>query len=140
MAHTPPDHRTVHPERASAPELLSEAMNHATGMMRGELDLFRAEMQQSLNKAIAAIAMIATGAVLLLVSLNVFAAAFVAWLTESGVGPGWSALIVGGVLVIIAVILMISGKNKLKLVNLAPTRTVRNVQRDAETLKEVRNG
>lgn len=139
MVNTPPDHSAANTGRASAPELLSDAMSHATGMMRGELDLFRAEMQQSLNQAIAAIGMIATGAVLLLVSLNVFAAAFVAWLTEAGVGPGWSALIVGGVLVIIAVILMISGKNKLKLVNLAPTRTIRNVQRDAETLKEVRN-
>jgi uncharacterized membrane protein len=115
-------------------------MTHATGMVRGELDLFRAEMQRSLNQAVAAIGMIATGAVLLLVSLNVFAAAFVAWLTEAGVGPGWSALIVGGVLAIIAVILVITGKNKLKLVNLAPTRTVKNVQRDAATLKEARNG
>lgn len=76
---------------------------------------------------------------LLLVSLNVLAAAFVAWLTEAGVGPGWSALNVGGALTIIVVILMISGKNELKLVKLAPTRTIQNVQRDAEALKEVGN-
>lgn len=140
MAMTHSEHSPEEAGRASAPELLSDAMTHATGMVRGELDLFRAEMQQSLNQAVAAIGMIATGAVLLLVSLNVFAAAFVVWLTEAGVGPGWSALIVGGVLAIIAVILVVAGKNKLKLVNLAPTRTVKNVQRDAETLKETRHG
>ncbi|SFQ22229.1 phage holin family protein [Tranquillimonas alkanivorans] len=126
--------------RTSTPELLTDAMSHAASMVRGEMDLFRAEMQQSMNQAMAAVGMMITGLVLILVALNVFAAAFVAWLTQAGVGPGWSSIIVGGVLAILAVILLLVGKNKLKLVNLAPKRTAKNVQRDAHTVQEVRHG
>ncbi|SFP91561.1 phage holin family protein [Tranquillimonas alkanivorans] len=126
--------------RSSTPELLTEAMSHVTSMVRGEMDLFRAEMQQSMNQAMAAIGMMVAGVVLILVALNVFAAAFVAWLTQAGVGPGWSSVIVGGALAILALILLLTGKNKLKLVNLAPKRTAKNVQRDAHTVKEVSHG
>ena len=126
--------------RTHTPELLTEAMSHVTNMFRGEMDLFRAEMQQSMNQAMVAGGMIGAGLVLILVALNVFAAACVAWLTQAGVGPGWSSIIVGSALTILAVILLLVGRNRLKLVNLAPNRTATSVRRDAHTMKEVSHG
>lgn len=117
-------------------ELVGDAFDHVTELIRKELDLFRAELQENTNKAFAAVGMIVAGVVLMLVALNVLAGAFVGWLTEAGIGPGWSALIVFGVLAVIALILIMSGRSSLKAASLAPSRTMKNVRRDANVLRE----
>ena len=134
----PEAERDARPElsRESTPELMNEVLSHASGLVKGEVDLLRAEVQENLNKAVAAIGLLVAAVVLVLVALNVLAAALVAWLAELGLGAGWSALIVGGALLVIGAILAASGKNKLKLASLAPTRTARNVRRDTEAVKE----
>ena len=130
------DGTTPEASTGSTPGLVNEALSHVTGLVRGELDLVRAEVQENLNKAVTAIGMIVGAVVLILVALNVLAAALVAWLAELGLDAGWASLIVGGALAIIGAIMAASGKNKLKLASLAPTRTAKNVQRDAHTVKE----
>jgi hypothetical protein len=70
------------------------------------------------------------------VTLNVLVAALVAALAETDLGPIWSAVIVGLVLAALGYFLLRKGLNDLKLTSLMPTRTVQNVQRDAETVKE----
>lgn len=120
----------------SVGNLLTDAMSNVSGLVRSEVDLARAEMSENLNKAGVAIGMIAGAAIIALVALNVLAAALVAALTEAGLDAGWSALIVGAALGIIAFILINKGTNDLKLSSLAPTRTVKNVQRDAAAVKE----
>lgn len=112
----------------STPGLVGDALSHVTSLVRGEMDLARAEIQENVNKAVAAIGMIVGALVLLLVALNVLAAALVAWLTETGLDAGWASLIVGGALALIAAIMAVSGKNKLKLASLAPTRTAKNAR------------
>ena len=72
-----------------------------------------------------------------LTALNVLTAALVAALTEAGVPAGWSALIVGIALAIVAYFMVSKGTNDLKLSSLAPTRTAKNVKRDAQAVKEV---
>ncbi|MGP1355254.1 phage holin family protein [Roseicyclus sp.] len=116
--------------------LVGDALEHVTALVRKELDLFRAELQENTNKAFAAVGMIIGGVVLLLVALNVLAAAFVAWLTAAGISAGWSSLIVFGVLAVIALILLLTGRSNLRAASLAPTRTTKNLRRDAQTLKE----
>ncbi|ETX28953.1 phage holin family protein [Roseivivax isoporae] len=116
--------------------LLSEALSYVMALMRGEIDLFRAEIDRNMKKAGAALGMILGGLVLLLVSLNVLAAALVNAIAKWGLGPGWAALLVGFVLLVIAGILVKSGQSTLKLASLAPTRTRRNVMRDAETMRK----
>ena len=64
-------------------------------------------------------------------------AALVAALTEAGIAAGWSAVIVGVLLAIVAYVMVQKGTNDLKLSSLAPTRTAKNVKRDAATMKEV---
>jgi hypothetical protein len=116
--------------------LVGEALNQVTRLVRGEIDLFRAELDQNAKSAGAAVGLIAGGLVVMLVALNVLASALVVAITELGLAPGWAALIVGVGLALIAAIMAKSGTSKLKLTSLAPTRTARNVRRDGEAAKE----
>jgi MFS family permease len=120
----------------SAGGLLSDALSNVSSMVRNEVDLARAEVSENVSRAGVAIGLIAGAAIIALVALNVLAAALVAALTEAGLDAGWSALIVGVVLAVIAFVLIGKGVNDLKLSSLAPTRTVKNVKRDAEAVKE----
>ncbi len=116
--------------------LLGDALQQILALVRGEMDLFRAEMDQNVKRAGAAIGMIVAGIVIMLTALNVLASALVAAITELGLDAGWAALIVGVAFAVIAAILAMKGTNDLKLTSLAPTRTTKNVERDSETVKK----
>lgn len=123
----------------SAGSLLSDALSNVSGLVRSEVDLARAEISENVNRAGVAIGIIAGSALIALVALNVLAAALVAALTEAGIDAGWAALIVGALLAVLAYVLLNKGINDLKLSSLAPTRTAKNVQRDAAAVKEAYN-
>ena len=120
----------------SAGALLSDTLSNVSGLVRSEVDLARAEISENVTKAAVAVGLIAGAALIALVALDVLAAALVAALAEAGLDAGWAALIVGAGLGILAYVLINKGINDLKLSSLAPTRTVKNVQRDAEAVKE----
>ncbi|HBB81798.1 MAG TPA: phage holin family protein [Sulfitobacter sp.] len=121
----------------SAGSLLTEALSHVSSLMRKEVDLARAEVNENLKHAGVAIGLIVGAVVVALTALNVLSAALVAALTEAGIAAGWSAVIVGVLLAIVAYVMVQKGTNDLKLNSLAPTRTAKNVKRDAQTMKEV---
>jgi uncharacterized membrane protein len=121
----------------SAGSLLTEALSHVSSLMRKEVDLARAEVNENLKHAGVAIGLIVGAVVVALTALNVLSAALVAALTEAGIAAGWSAVIVGVLLAIVAYVMVQKGTNDLKLSSLAPTRTAKNVKRDAVTMKEV---
>ena len=116
--------------------VLNDAINQLTRLVRGEVALAKAEVAQNLRAAGLGVGLLVGAVVLSLVALQVLAAAAVAALAETGMGPGWAALIVGVVILAVAVVLALRGLASLKPENLAPTRTVRNVQADAQTIKE----
>ncbi|MHA3980198.1 phage holin family protein [Halovulum sp. GXIMD14794] len=125
---------------ASTAGLLSDLLGHVHGMVRNEVNLARAEISESVNRATGSAVMLIVAAVIGLTALDVLAGAAVAGLAEATeLGAGWSALIVGGVLALVALILVLRGRSNLKFSNLAPKRTVRNVRRDANTVKEIYN-
>ena len=120
--------------------LLSDAVNQLTRLVRGEVALAKAEVAQNIRSAGLGIGLLVGAVVLIFVALNVLVFALVAALGEL-IGPGWSALVVGVVILVVAAILAMRGLNALKPENLTPSRTVRNVQADAQTIKEnVSNG
>lgn len=127
----------TNPTNKSAAGLLSDAIAHMSALVRKEVDLARAEVSENMSRAGIAVGFLAGALVIALTALNVLAAALVAGLAETRLGPGWSALIVGIVLGIIAFALAMKAKNDLTLSSIAPTRTAKNVQRDAQALKEV---
>ena len=122
--------------------LLSDALAQVTRLVRGEVALAKAEVAQNLRSAVTGIVLLVVALILAFVALNVLAGALVAALAPVGdMGPGWAALIVGVVILIVVAILAMRGIAALKPENLAPTRTMKNVQADAQTIKEtVTNG
>ena len=121
----------------SAGNLLNDALTHVSSLVRSEVDLARAEVNENLKTAGVAIGLIVGAVVVALTALNVLSAALVAALTEAGIPGGWSALLVGVIFAIIAYVMANKGTNDLKLSSLAPTRTAKNVKRDAQAVKEV---
>ena len=121
----------------SAGDLLSDAISHMSSLVRKEMDLARAEVSENANRAAVAIGLLAGALVIALTALNVLAAALVAGLAEWGLEPGWASLVVGLVLAVIALAMALKARSDLKLANIAPSRTAKNVQRDAQALKEV---
>lgn len=71
--------------------LVGDALTQVTSLVRGEMDLFRAEIDQNVKEAGAGLGMIVGGVVIMLVALNVLASALVVALTELGIDAGWSA-------------------------------------------------
>lgn len=123
----------------SAGGLISDAMANMSALVRNEVDLARAEINDNASQAGTAMGMIAGAAIIAIVALNLLAAALVAALADAGIEAVWAAVIVGGVLAAIAFVLMNKGANDLKLSSLAPSRTAKNVRRDAASLKETYN-
>ena len=123
------------PDPRPTGSLLSDALNQLTRLVRGEVALAKAEVSQNLKNAALGIGLLVGAVVLALVALNVLAAALVAALANL-IGPGWAALVVGILILAAAGLLAMRGLNSLKPENLAPSRTVRNVQADAHAIKE----
>ena len=126
-------------ERKSSSSLVADALHSVSSLVRKEVDLARAEINENVSRAATAIGLLVGAAIVALVALNVLAAALVAAVANAGIAPGWAAVIVGGIFGMIAFAMMAKGTNDLKLTSLAPTRTAKNVKRDAETLKESYN-
>ncbi len=119
--------------------LLSDALAHISSLVRSEVDLARAEVNENLKSAGVAIGLIVAAVIAAIAALNVLLAALVAALTNAGIPAGWSALIVGVIVAIVAYVMANKGMNDLKLSSLAPTRTGKNVKRDAQAVKDSYN-
>ena len=125
-----------HTEDSSLKELFGDLTNSVSTLFRKEIELTRAETSEKVSQAASAAGSIAGGAILALAALIVLLQALVLALTELGLAPALSALIVGGVVAIIAFALIYKGINDLKASNLAPTRTVDSLRQDARMVKE----
>jgi p-aminobenzoyl-glutamate transporter AbgT len=123
-------------EDRSASSLVGDLVHHVSELFRKEVALFRAEMSESASQATTAIGLLVAAVVFALTALNVLAAALVAALTSAGVAGGWAALIVGGAIAIIALLMAKKGADDLKASNLKPERTVDALQRDVATARE----
>lgn len=123
-------------ETKSTTGLLGDALEHVSALVRNEVDLARAEISENVSKAAIAIGLLVGAVVVALTALNVLAAALVAGLAELGIESGWAALLVGVAFAVVAFVMASTGVKNLKLSSLAPTRTAKNIKRDAEAVKE----
>lgn len=119
-----------------APGLLVEALRHFSKLMQDEVRLARAEISRNLSRAGMGLAFIGIAAILALVGLNVLASALVAWIAAEGLSVGLAALIVGGILLLVAIILALAGKSRLSADALTPSRSTDNLKKDAARIKE----
>ena len=124
----------------SIPELIGDVVNDFTVLVRKETELARVEMSEKIGDLGIGIGLLVGGSVLLIPALVILLQAAVAGLVAAGIASAWSALIVGGVVVLIGFILLAFGISRLKSARPVPTRTIGQLERDAEMAKsQVRN-
>jgi hypothetical protein len=121
----------------SIPNIFSDLVAQFTTLVHKEAQLARAEVSDSIGKATSGLGFVIGGAVLLIPALVVLLNAAVVALTERGhLAPYWSALIVGGVVLILGLALLAFGSSRLRPANMVPTRTIHQFQRDAAVAKD----
>src|SRR5204862_6663079 len=96
----------------------------------------RTEMAEKITQVGAGIGLIVGGAVLIMPGLVILLQSAVAALVDAGIDDAWAALIVGGGIVVIGLVLLMIGMNRLKARRLLPNRTIEQVQRDASVAKQ----
>jgi hypothetical protein len=126
----------MHTDDRSLKDLLLDLSNSITTLFRKEIQLARAETSEKVTQVGVALGSIAGGAILALAALIVLLQALVIGIAEAGVPSGWASLIVGVIVAVIAYVLIHKGTSDLKASNLAPSRTVDSLKRDAQVAKE----
>lgn len=133
-AHTPtPTGTTPTAGDRSLGELISEVTEDLSTLMRQEVELAKAEVQQSARRAGKAAGLFSGSAVaghfaLMFLSIALW------WALGSAIGLGWSALIVGVLWGAAAAVLGAAGRSSLKSVRGLP-RTTATVKKIPDALK-----
>lgn len=109
-------------------ELIAEVTGDLSTLMRQELELAKAELQQSASRAGKGAGMlggagIAGYFVLLFISIALW------WAIGAATGLGWAAVIVAVIWAVIGAILFVAGRNSLK--------SVRGIPKTADTVKKI---
>ncbi|MFP4518872.1 MAG: phage holin family protein [Oceanicaulis sp.] len=123
-------------QNKSLPNLVEDAIGHATGLMREEVRLARTEITDGVKTMQSGAISVGVGVAVLLpaVTLLLYAAAF--GISAAGL-PLWaSAAIVGGVAAVIGAILLMAGKKKMDPEHLSAPRAADDAQRTARFAKE----
>jgi len=120
----------------SIPEILTDLLSQFTALIRTEARLARAEISENLSAAATGLGLIVIGAVLLIPGLVVLLEAAVAALQKYGLESHWAALAVGGGVLLIGLILLVVGMSRLSVRRLVPSRTLEQIQQDANVARE----
>src|SRR3954471_22801427 len=103
-------------QNRSIADLLRDVIAQVTTLLRKESELARAEISENISRAALGLGLIVGGAVLLIPALVVLLQAGVAALVQQqGIAEPWSALIVGGSVLLLGIILAAIGANCLKV-------------------------
>ena len=128
--------RTDRPEVSgrSVGELIGEVTSDLTNLMRQELDLAKAEVKQEVTTAGKAAGMLgAAGFAGYMVALFLSVALW--WALANGMDEGWAALVVAAIWGVVAAVLAVLGRSRLRQVNPKPERTVQTLQQVPDALK-----
>jgi hypothetical protein len=109
-------------------ELISEVTEDLSTLMRQELELAKAELQQSASRAGKGVGMLG-GAGVAGYFVLLFASIALWWAIGAATGLGWSAVIVAVIWAVIAAVLAMVGRNSLK--------SVRGMPKTADTVKRI---
>jgi hypothetical protein len=130
--------RPIEPRRVdtrSIGELLRDIANDVTRLVHDEIALARTEASSKAQQAINGVILIIGGSLIGFAALIILLDALVYGLANHM--PAWlAALIVGGVVAIIGLILVWRGKRDLSAQGLLPERTAESLRRDAHMIKE----
>jgi nitrate/nitrite transporter NarK len=119
---------------ASPGELASEVAKDMSTLVRQEVALAKAELQQEAKTAGTAVGAFG-GAGFAGYFVLVFLSLAMMWALGSQMALGWAALIVAGVWAVVAAVLAVVGRSKLKAFSPKPERTIETVKEDVQWAK-----
>lgn len=120
----------------SVPDIIVELMKEFSSLVRTEARLARAEVSAKITMAGAGLALIIAGVGLAVAALVILLEAGVdALVNRAGYSPEQAAVILGVAALVASAILFAIGIYRLKAQNLAPRKTVEQLQRDAAVAK-----
>lgn len=116
--------------------LVGEALRESGDLAQKEFALFRTEMSQNVRTMFIGLAMVVVAAIFAIAAIMLLTESLVEWLAVVVDSEALAALIVGGVMAVIAIGLGLYGRNAMSSFSLLPQRTVRSVKRDTQILSE----
>ena len=122
---------------ASLPQLITRLTEQTSTLVRDEVQLAKTEIQQSVRDAGLGAGLFGTAGVVALYAVGALVAAAILGLGQA-VEPWLAALIVGVVLLLVAGVVALAGKNKVQQASPPMAATKENVQRDLDAVKGAR--
>jgi cytochrome c biogenesis protein CcdA len=129
------EHERNHAPDSGPGAMIADVLAGVSRLVQGELALARAEAVERLEAARQSIVQIVIAVVLGITAINVLAGAAVAGLVALGLQPIWSAVLVGGLLLLLTFGFAQQAARLLRQVGRLPGRTATSVKRDVETLQ-----
>jgi formate hydrogenlyase subunit 4 len=117
------------------PELVSAVTGDLADLVRKESELVRTEVSEKISQAGHAAGQASIGAALLLGAFLVLLQALVLGLSKV-MDPLWASLLVGVAVAVLGFVLVMGAIAKVKPARLQPDRTTRQLQKDAQMVKE----
>jgi hypothetical protein len=115
--------------------LLGDALSQFAKLFQNEVDLAKAELGEKIQQIGGAVGLIAAGAILVIPAIVMALFALSAALISAGWSQPISYLISAIVAAVLAAILFAVGMNRLDARNLAPRETLRQLEKDKDTVK-----
>ena len=115
--------------------LAGDALSQFSKLFRNEVDLAKAELGEKVHQIGGAAALIGAGAVLVIPAIVMALFALSAALVAAGWSEPVAHLISAIVAAVLAAILFVIGMKRLDARNLAPRETLRQLERDKDTVK-----
>jgi hypothetical protein len=126
-----------HPNDKRTTELVSDAVNQFSKLIRNEVAIARAELAAKASEAATGVGLLMGGALLLIPPMVLLLMALAAWLVELGLRASLSNLIAGALGLVVSAVLAWVGMTKLKPEHLKPKRTLNELERDVAAVKEL---
>lgn len=130
------ERRTERAAERPVSELVSDALQQFSRLIRNEVALARAEMAQKARNAMHGGMMLGVAAAVALPALFILMMALAALFIELGLATSLSYLITAVIGFVIAGIVAKVGMNQLKAGALTPNRTINQLHRDVQTVRE----
>ena len=115
--------------------VFTDLLTEVTALFRTEIRLARTEMSEKVGQMGTGIGFTAAGGLILFAGFLVLLAAAVGGLMKAGLPLWLSALIVAGATLVVGAIVLWLGLGRLKAKELAPKRTVHQLERDAAVVR-----
>ena len=116
--------------------LFTAAIAQSADLVQTEFRLARAEVSEKLAALRIGVALMAVGAIFLIVALGMLLQALASVLIAAGMSPPAAILLVAGGAAVIGLVLFLMGQKRLNPDELVPDRTLTSLSRDGRMMKE----